>query len=216
MAEQPNFLDYEGLADFKKQLNGADIVTAGSANGSAYTATVPGVTELKAGMILTIVPARVSTSKSPTLDLNALGAKTIRQRIADRTDGAAEAASSDWMAAGAPVTLQYTGSQWVTMAPRASAGSFYGKLGRESLMPGATYQAFTVTLYADFWLSLQQSVNVQEVTVDSLVWPAPAPSSHDAYVDSGVRCIRQESGSLTFSCLEAPTENITVNVVIFT
>ena len=41
-----------------------------------------------------------------------------------------------------------------------------------------------------------------------------APASYMAYVEAGVRCTAQGSGSLTFACEEVPTQNLTVNVLI--
>ena len=78
MADQP-VLDYEGLAAFKELLNGVDIVTA-TGDGAAYTAAIPGVTELKKGLVVTIIPDKTSSETIPTLNVNGLGAKSITYR----------------------------------------------------------------------------------------------------------------------------------------
>ena len=58
---------------------GADLrpVAATSSDGVSYTATVPGLTELYAGLTLTIIPDKASTVITPTLNVNGLGAKII-------------------------------------------------------------------------------------------------------------------------------------------
>ena len=50
---------------------GVPVVTTGGTK-SAYTATVPGITELVNGMLLVIIP-HISNSMSPTLNVNGLG-----------------------------------------------------------------------------------------------------------------------------------------------
>ena len=74
----------------------------------------------------------------------------------------------------------------------------------------------TVTLNASSWDNLSQSVMASGVTADNDLVISPASSSHDAYVEAGVRCTAQTSNRLTFICTEKPSSNLSVNVLILT
>ena len=74
----------------------------------------------------------------------------------------------------------------------------------------------TVTLSASGWSNLIQSVTASGVTADNDLVISPASSSHDAYVEAGVRCTAQTSNRLTFICTEKPSSNLSVNVLILT
>ena len=70
-------IDTAGLmsaSDKIKLNNGGTIVTT-SGTGAAYTATVGGISTLEKGMRITIIPHANSTTTTPTLNINALGAK---------------------------------------------------------------------------------------------------------------------------------------------
>lgn len=81
--------------------------------GAAYVATVEGVTALTNGLTLTVIPHVVSTSTTPTLNLNGLGAKQIRRQQSTSTAGTTAGPSASWLTANKPVTLQYNGTYWV-------------------------------------------------------------------------------------------------------
>ena len=70
-------------------------------------------------------------------------------------------------------------------------------------------------LLSSGWVSNEQTVNVTGVTTDNTVFVAPAPASADDYSAAGIICTAQGTGTLTFTCDTLPTNNITVNVVIF-
>ena len=73
----------------------------------------------------------------------------------------------------------------------------------------------TATLASGNWSSNTQSVSVTGVTSTNNVIVAAAPTSMSDYADANVRCTAQSSGTLTFTCETTPTNNITVNVMIF-
>ena len=73
----------------------------------------------------------------------------------------------------------------------------------------------TATLQASAWVSNAQTIPVSGVTVSSLVVVSAAPASHVAYGEAGVYCSVQAEGSLTFSCSDVPTVDLSVNVVIW-
>ena len=72
----------------------------------------------------------------------------------------------------------------------------------------------TASLTVAGWSGNAQTVSVAGVTATNIVWVAPAPESQEAYGSAGIRATAQGEGTLTFTCTEAPTEAITVNVVI--
>lgn len=71
----------------------------------------------------------------------------------------------------------------------------------------------TVTLTTSAWSSLNQTVSISGLTASSIVWVSPASASWTAYAESMVRASAQANGSLTFTCDEKPSSNLTVNVV---
>lgn len=100
------------------------VTTAG--DGAAYTATVDGVTELVVGMRITIVPHVVSTTLTPTLNINGLGAKYIRMAGTYNTATNVNPVIESWLSAGKPVTVTWDGTQWETDIQRPNAQSLSG------------------------------------------------------------------------------------------
>lgn len=75
----------------------------------------------------------------------------------------------------------------------------------------------TVTLPASGWSSNTQTVTVSGVLADEtaqLIQPMPAIASQSAYYAAGILCTNQAANSLTFTCQEVPTSDLTVYVVI--
>lgn len=88
---------------------------AGSAN--AYTGTLtPAITSVANGLMVTMV-ANFTNTASATLNLNAIGAVTIKKL------GATNLASGD-IVSGQLVQLQYDGTNWQMLSPTANAGAF--------------------------------------------------------------------------------------------
>ena len=106
------------------------IRTAGS--GSAYTAEVTGIKALTAGESFMMIPHTVSTSTAPTLNVNGLGAKTIRRRISGSLSLTTAGNAADWLAANKPVLVTYNGIYWVIDDPKPNANDFYGLTPIES------------------------------------------------------------------------------------
>lgn len=78
---------------------------------------------------------------------------------------------------------------------------------------------YTVTLYSSNWntSSLTQSVSIAEVLADEsaqLIQPMPSSVSMSVYYTSGVKCISQSAGSLTFQASSIPNVDLIVYVVI--
>lgn len=110
------------LEDEREVVNG--ITTAGT--GAAYTATVPGITALNAGVSFLMVPHTVSTAKVPTLNVNGLGAKAIRRRLSNNSTTTVASELADWLGANKPVRVTYNGMYWLTDLDRPNAADIYG------------------------------------------------------------------------------------------
>ena len=115
--------------DDKKKLDAVDkgITTAG--DGSAFTATVPGITALEAGASFIMVPHIASSVIAPTLNVNGLGAKAIRRRISGSTASTlATGSSTNWIAKGKPMRVTYNGSYWIPDMDKPNANDIYGTI----------------------------------------------------------------------------------------
>ena len=130
MAEQKQFLDPVGLAHLwakiKALLPGKGVTTEGS--GTAYTATVPGIKALEAGVSFTMLPHVVSASAAPTLDVNGLGAKAIRRRVTNATNATATGYAAAWLAANKPIRVEFDGTFWLADLPKPSAADISGTM----------------------------------------------------------------------------------------
>ena len=83
----------------------------------------------------------------------------------------------------------------------------------------ATPKSVSVTLAAASWdsIALTQTVTVSGVSATEttqIITPTPALASQAAYYKAGILCTAQTENSLTFTCTTAPTEDLTVYVVI--
>lgn len=114
------------------------ICTATSDDGITYTATVPGVTSLYAGLKVCIKFAKNSTSVTPKLNVNGLGAKNIRQPLSTNNAATAPGPNANWLTTSCPVVLTYNGSMWKTDFQRPDANNLYGTAGIANGGTGAT------------------------------------------------------------------------------
>lgn len=112
-----------------EQVSAHGIKTAGS--GAAYTATVEGITALTAGASFIMIPHTVSTSTAPTLNVNGLGAKTIRRTLSDNSTTTVASELADWLGANKPVRVTYNGTYWIADLSRPKASDIYGPVGLE-------------------------------------------------------------------------------------
>lgn len=113
------------------------ITTAG--NGSAYTATVMGITALTAGVSFIMIPHVVSASTAPTLNVNSLGAKTLRRRLSSIVTGVQAGYTTTWLAKGVPFRVTYDGTQWIVDGQnKPAAADLYGTLAIDKGGTGAT------------------------------------------------------------------------------
>lgn len=181
-----DYLNFEGLSQFldklltkfatKKELeskadvvNGQYAVTASSSDGVAYIATVPSIESLTSGVSFIMIPSKASTSVTPTLNVNGLGAKSIKRRLSSISTATQSGYSASWLAANKPFRIVYDGSQWIVegntkpvaedlygTAPKAKADSegnvitetYATKTELESYLPKVT----TISLPATNWV----------------------------------------------------------------
>lgn len=124
-------VDSTALANKVKEAGaGGDAIITTAGTGAAYTAAVPGITALTAGVKVTIVTHTVSTTTTPTLNVNNLGAKQIRRRLSNIVSSLEAGYAASWLASGKPFTVMYDGTYWVVedMTKPASA-DLYGTVG---------------------------------------------------------------------------------------
>lgn len=134
-------------AEDKEQLDygGTPIVNAPSTNGVSYTATVDGINELKVGAKITIIPQKTSTSKTPTLNVNNLGAKYIRMPIAGSASDSIEGTTTGWLVINKPITVKYDGTYWLTIDLIGAAPMY--TYGTEDIAAGSASSYPTGTLH---------------------------------------------------------------------
>lgn len=100
------------------------ITTAGT--GAAYTAIVEEIPELVAGATFVVIPHVVSTTVTPTLNVNELGAKLLRRRLSDSNAATVPGSEASWLKAGKPVRVTYDGTYWVVDLAKPNANDIYG------------------------------------------------------------------------------------------
>ena len=95
--------------------------------------------------------------------------------------------------------------------------------GEAKKLKGATLLDFVkpksvpVTLTASGWVDGVQTVEISGVLADEtaqLIQQVPALTSQAAYIEAGILCTGQAANSLTFTATTAPTDDLTVYVVI--
>ena len=76
--------------------------------------------------------------------------------------------------------------------------------------------SFTKTLTASGWSNNTQSTSVLTVTTSNsiVVGPAPPQSNVEVYARSRVLATSQTTGGITFTCIETPTVDLTVNILV--
>lgn len=103
-------------------------------------------------------------------------------------------------ASGEEITGTYT-------APVTSVNGMTGDVVLEA-------KTLTIPLPASGWAEGSITVSAEDVTADSTLVITPAPDSYLAYCEALVRCTGQGAGTLVFAAEEAPTDDLSVNVLI--
>ncbi len=72
----------------------------------------------------------------------------------------------------------------------------------------------SVSLAAANWADNAQTVNVAGATATNIKVISPDPASVDEYAANAVRATGEGNGTITFGCTTAPTNDLTVNIMI--
>lgn len=129
------------LDEFSSHTHQANFGVRTSGTGTAYTATVEGITTLTTGVSFTMIPNVVSASNAPTLNVNGLGAKTIRRRVSSATTSTTTGYAVAWLAANKPIKVEYDGTFWIADLPAQNASDLYGTVPISKGGTGATTAA---------------------------------------------------------------------------
>lgn len=129
-----NAANVDGLSDLIDEAKVLDTpVAATSTDGVAYVTTVPGITALTAGLSFIMIPNTTSTSRTPTLNVNELGAKSLRVRVSGYSATTSAALTTNWLASNKPVRVTYDGLWWVAEIILPSAQQLYGNVKAEDV-----------------------------------------------------------------------------------
>jgi hypothetical protein len=113
-------------------------VNATSTDGVTYTATNEKVKELAKGIVILFVPDRTSTTATPTLNINGLGAVTIRRKISMGTGTTTGGGVASWLYKDRPSLFVYDGSYWIPLdLTKPTAQDLYGSVPVENGGTGA-------------------------------------------------------------------------------
>lgn len=117
----------QDILDNKANIENGQYAITTDGDGAAYTATVPGITSLTAGVSFIMIPHVVSTSTIPTLNVNGLGTKNIKRRLTSLATAAQPGYTAAWLAKGLPFRVIYDGTQWIAEGHDKPAGAdLYG------------------------------------------------------------------------------------------
>lgn len=140
----------DNTSDAEKSVKSAEsantiVAVTTSGTGDAYVATVPGITALTAGANFIMVPHTKSTSISATLNVNDLGAKTLRVQLSNNSSTVVAPVYDYFLGANKPVKVIYNGSFWVVQLIRPDANTIYGTVKIENGGTGAKTAADAIT-----------------------------------------------------------------------
>lgn len=118
-------------------------VVVESTDGNAYTATIKGIESLAYGISFVIVPNMDAVGNAITLNVNNLGAVSIKQRLSGGSSATTADLMANWIKQNSPVRVTYVkaGSDdvWIIDAVYPDLGSgVYGTLGVDQGGTGAT------------------------------------------------------------------------------
>jgi hypothetical protein len=103
-------------------------VTAFSEDGVKYYATINGITELYNGLEITVCPQTANKAINPTLDVNGLGAKTIKLPLSTNTAATTTIPVSSFVALRSVKLMYDSGAGiWIMVDKQlTSANTLYG------------------------------------------------------------------------------------------
>lgn len=159
--------DGSGDASIATTVSSMHGIAATSDDGIAYIASVDGITALTAGVSFIMIPHTNSTTTTPTLNVNSLGAKGIRMRGSSATGTAMAASIAAWLAANRPVQLTYNGIYWLAEVTRPAATDLSGIVPITSGGTGANTADGAVTNFGG--LSVVVS-STEPTNANAVIW----------------------------------------------
>lgn len=118
-----------------------DPVVTTTGTSTAYVATVPGIKALTAGVSFIMVPHVTSSTTTPTLNVNGLGAKGMRLQLSFNTTATTTPNLTTFFTANKPIRMMYDGQYWKPDIHRTSADDLYGAVPIASGGTGAATAA---------------------------------------------------------------------------
>lgn len=178
----------EILRNSKADLDaGVYTATASSADGVSYTATVTGIDSLSVGASFIMIPNKTSASTTPTLNVNGLGAKTIKRRLSSISTSVQSGYSNTWISVNKPFTVVYDGTYWIVEGLTKPAGAdIYGTVPKAKADENGN-------VFADTYATIAALQNMlPKVTVITLgsVWGG---STSPYYQDVSLSCCTETS-----------------------
>ena len=122
---------------FNTKYAGELIATAHSTDGSNYTVNLPGVAKLYVGLGFTFIPDATSATTAPKLNVNGLGAVSIRRRITSNTLTTVQNENEEFLVKNQPIRVFYNGTYWIADMARPNAPDIYGTVSVENGGTGA-------------------------------------------------------------------------------
>lgn len=195
---------------------GVYTVTASSADGVEYSATVPGIDSLTTGVSFIMVPNIKSDSTAPTLNVNGLGAKTLRRRLSSIATTTVQGYTKTWLAVNKPFSVMYDGTYWIVegmeqpvgadmygAVPKATADAdgnviadTYATIAKlQSMLPKVT----TINLVAGWGGTSSpyyQDVTLTCCTETSVVDLQPTPTQLASWQDEGLAFTTQSGNGI--------------------
>ena len=130
---------FSGLEIYDEAARKQAIGIATTGTGAAYVANVKTIDTLAVGVTFIMIPHVTSTTTAPTLDVNELGAKTIRMRLSSSPGSTTTLPDEGFLRQMSPVRLMYDGSQWIIEdMPYPNANGLYGAVPITSGGTGGT------------------------------------------------------------------------------
>lgn len=116
---------------FKISASSGDEIVTTTGTATAYEATVSNITEIKAGVSFTMIPHVSNTQKDPTLNVNGLGAITMK-RYGSKGDIKWSAFGASALFVNVPIRVMYDGYFWVVNLHKPYANDLEGTVPVEN------------------------------------------------------------------------------------
>ena len=214
-----------------------NIAIASSSDGIEYTATVSCVESLTAGARFIMIPSVKSESTAPTLNVNGLGAKTLRRRLNCIATTTVPGYAKSWIAVNKPFLVVYDGTYWIVEGMEKPVGAdIYGTVPKAeadadgniitdtyatiAMLQSTVSTTSTVTTLSSAWEGTESPyshvVNIEGVTESSRVDLQPTGEQLNTLATNRtILNTANDNGTVTvYAVGNKPTEDYTMQVTI--